>query len=110
MSEQEISRRHDKSRFNKRPSKNSLSRHADITSILFPFKACWRAVIQKKTTNCCSDRFRTMAAVAGALMDPVLSVSAVDVQPISESRITTITDWKHMEMLFPARSDMFSVS
>ena len=47
MSEQEISRRHDKSRFNKRPSKNSLSRHADITSILFPFKACWRAVIQK---------------------------------------------------------------
>lgn len=47
MSEQEISRRHDKSRFNKRHSKNSLSRHADITSILFPFKACWRAVIQK---------------------------------------------------------------
>ena len=46
-----------------------------------------------------------MAAVAGALMDPTLSVSAVDVQPISESRITTITDWKHMEMLFPARSD-----
>ena len=45
MSEKEVSR-NDKARFNKGPSKNSLSSNADITG-KNNFKACWRAGIQK---------------------------------------------------------------